>query len=782
MSTQNIQLEQYRGRKTLEEISIYSIFVLKCDNELTAIFQQNLSNKQLIYFIPDNVDNATEYRNEVSIYILCIYSTLINRQKARIDITDIKPFFDILVPNNEPLSIFKPRLVKIISGAEKIDKSKFGMKDINNMNFKRAHKKKLSLSERTILNNYHCVSNTNLPDYLYSFSISVENYQSLEDNKSNNLIIFKVFLYDRTFVLIWDIETYSGHKMEDLPNARNEEDQELMVKHNVVNDYQEVSSIAYVSLSDAHYFAGGMKVCNLLGAEAWSSNMLCSMIASENTEYSKYPGAYVITLIKSLENKCLVTGLDFASLYPSLIMTYNLSPDKIILSYKEMINVIRSRKKIYIIKFLFNSQTIEAWFIHHNNISEEKDLYARVLENLFNKRKKIKKCLNELNKESFEYSCLDSKQKAVKLYMNTFYGKADNNLSSFYQLQLAGGVTSARQRNIKFVKKFVEDKEFSIKYRDTDSLYFTCPEECFQKSNLCNEVNTKLEKENGMPYLNIAYEKLLFPVVFTGKKKYYGLEHKNKPNFNLGKLFIREVNIVKRGQSKLFCNENVKKLSKLDYDEFIQTCIWRPKKESKQRNISVEQFVSQMEAKYSHKVLKNQQLIKKVVSKEIYDNCREKISQQKGDCMEYPDVKNATTQAEKICSGISGASITRSSGVSAEHNNYFNILDKITDSTRSKLLNLLSKLSKLNVGYRNAMYDLITQVQKRKPKITILEQYIFLYDLESECRELIDFWNTWYKVVGLEITRLQALSITYGSKKDDPSDIDDTIDLYCKYS
>ncbi|CAG8481644.1 3602_t:CDS:2 [Cetraspora pellucida] len=103
--------------------------------------------------------------------------------------------------------------------------------------------------------------------------------------------------------------------------------------------------------------------------------------------------------------------------------------------------------------------------------------------------------------------------------------------------------------------------------------------------------------------------------------------------------------------------------------------------------------------------------------------------------------KNATTQAEKICSGISKAGITRSSSISAEHNNYLNILDKITNSTYSKLLNLLSKLSKLNVEYRNAIYDLITQVQKRKPKITILEQYIFLYDLELEYRELIDFQN-----------------------------------------
>ena len=128
-----------------------------------------------------------------------------------------------------------------------------------------------------------------------------------------------------------------------------------------------------------------MKVCNLLGAEAWSSNMLCSMIALENTESGKYPGAYIITLIKGLENKHPVTGLDFASLYPSLIMTYNLSPDKIILFRKEAINVICSGKKTYMIKFLFNSQTIEAWSIRHNNIPEEKGLYARVLENLFNK-------------------------------------------------------------------------------------------------------------------------------------------------------------------------------------------------------------------------------------------------------------------------------------------------------------------------------------------------------------------------------------------------------------
>ena len=36
--------------------------------------------------------------------------------------------------------------------------------------------------------------------------------------------------------------------------------QELLVKLSQINDYREVTSIAYVSLFDSHYCANGMKV------------------------------------------------------------------------------------------------------------------------------------------------------------------------------------------------------------------------------------------------------------------------------------------------------------------------------------------------------------------------------------------------------------------------------------------------------------------------------------------------------------------------------------------
>ncbi|CAG8672443.1 17435_t:CDS:2 [Cetraspora pellucida] len=113
--------------------------------------------------------------------------------------------------------------------------------------------------------------------------------------------------------------------------------------------------------------------------------------------------------------------------------------------------------------------------------------------------------------------------------------------------------------------------------------------------------------------------------------------------------------------------------------------------------------------------------------------------------------KDAIIHAEGIYSSIG----RRDGNIGYTTNNdYLNALDKITDSTRSKLSNLLLELSKLNVEYRNAMYELIMQAQKCKPEITILKQYIFLYDLGSECRALMDFRNTWHKVVGLEFTHL----------------------------
>ena len=93
--------------------------------------------------------------------------------------------------------------------------------------------------------------------------------------------------------------------------------QRLMIKRNVINEYRKIASIAFISLFDAHYFATEMKVSNLLSASAWREEILTSTI-SKQMEIESFSGAYVFPLIKKLENRRPVTGLDFASLYLSL--------------------------------------------------------------------------------------------------------------------------------------------------------------------------------------------------------------------------------------------------------------------------------------------------------------------------------------------------------------------------------------------------------------------------------------------------------------------------------
>jgi DNA polymerase elongation subunit (family B) len=251
----------------------------------------------------------------------------------------------------------------------------------------------------------------------------------------------------------------------------------------------------------------------------------------------------------------------------------------------------------------------------------------------------------EYNSLCFVCSCLDAEQYALKIYMNTFYGTAGDSKSPFFLRELTGDVTSAGRRNIKLVTDFVKSKSFQIKYGDTDSLYLVCPEEFFQECDtaydngngfskeeywfqmvnismrvierLCNEVNDFFRNDNRSSYLKMAYEEVLFLVVFTGKKKYYGILHESKPNFNK-KLFIRGVETVKRGQSSIFrkigkrimeestrvnntrtlkqvvedvLKETVKDISQTDLNEIIKTAVWKPDKDNK----SVQRFISRMQ-------------------------------------------------------------------------------------------------------------------------------------------------------------------------------------------
>ena len=137
----------------------------------------------------------------------------------------------------------------------------------------------------------------------------------------------------------------------------------------------------------------------------------------------------------------------------------------------------------------FNGKPVIGSFKRHENDTAKMGLFPTVLLDLFNKRKQIKAQLkplvakkeqmekkNDITSQEYEDLCfdiqkIDSKQKAAKVFMNTFYGEAGNQLSPVYLLQLAAGVTQFGRYTIGFALKFVRGKGFVVVYGDTDSLY-----------------------------------------------------------------------------------------------------------------------------------------------------------------------------------------------------------------------------------------------------------------------------------------------------------------------
>ncbi len=162
-----------------------------------------------------------------------------------------------------------------------------------------------------------------------------------------------------------------------------------MVKHNVINDYREVASIAYVSLFDSHYYTGGMKVCNLLGVKVWKRDILITLIPSEWTKKGIFPEAYVFPSDKGLENERPVTGLDFTSLYSSIIINYNLLSETMTLLAEEAGALEKAGETLYKIKFPFNSWILHTWSIRYENKNNKMGLYLSVLKELLNKRNKM---------------------------------------------------------------------------------------------------------------------------------------------------------------------------------------------------------------------------------------------------------------------------------------------------------------------------------------------------------------------------------------------------------
>jgi len=234
-----------------------------------------------------------------------------------------------------------------------------------------------------------------------------------------------------------------------------------------------------------------------------------------------YVGGYVKEPIAGIHENIAI--IDFRSLYPSIIVSFNISP--------ETLNCDCCKKDG------FKVPELKHWFC-----KKKKGFVSSILKELIEKRAKIKKKLKKLKKDSLEYETLYNRQFALKTIANATYGYFAFPASKWYCKECAESCAAFGRHWIKKAIKEAQKENFVVVYGDTDSLFLKEGKEIEKK------VKEFLEKINknfpGILELDLQgiYERGIFiprGTYGTAKKRYALIDKK-------GELLIRGLETVRR--------------------------------------------------------------------------------------------------------------------------------------------------------------------------------------------------------------------------------------------
>ncbi|MEM3730468.1 MAG: DNA polymerase domain-containing protein [Candidatus Bathyarchaeia archaeon] len=213
--------------------------------------------------------------------------------------------------------------------------------------------------------------------------------------------------------------------------------------------------------------------------------------------YRPYVGAVVLSPEPGLHENIAV--LDFKSMYPNIMITYNLSPDTYV-APKEPIP---------------QCGVHETPEVKHKFRKEPAGFYKEVLTQLIRVRDEIRLKMKEIPKESTEYRVLDARQKAVKVITNASYGYAGWIGARWYIKPVAEAATAWGRYTILNAIKMAEENGLKVVYGDTDSIFLKYEPEKIER--FTKEIEEKLG-------LEIKPDKIYTRIFFTeAKKRYAGL-------------------------------------------------------------------------------------------------------------------------------------------------------------------------------------------------------------------------------------------------------------------
>jgi len=213
--------------------------------------------------------------------------------------------------------------------------------------------------------------------------------------------------------------------------------------------------------------------------------------------YMPYAGAIVLEPKPGIHDNIAV--LDFKSMYPNIMIAYNVSPDTYLPPEEP-----EPSSGVYV-----------APEVNHRFRREPPGFYREVLSRLLRARDEIRAELKRLNPGSPEYRLLDARQKAVKVIANATYGYAGWIGARWYIKPVAEAVTAWGRYTITSTIKMAKSLGLEVVYGDTDSIFVR------YEPKKVEELSKMIEETLG---LEIKPDKIYTRILFTeAKKRYCGL-------------------------------------------------------------------------------------------------------------------------------------------------------------------------------------------------------------------------------------------------------------------
>lgn len=322
----------------------------------------------------------------------------------------------------------------------------------------------------------------------------------------------------------------------------------LLNKLMCVVNYMEMARVTGVPLSCLLTRGQQIKVVSQLLRKAKSSGFLMPTYGGGGSD-DQYEGATVIEPKRGYYADPIST-LDFASLYPSIMMAHNLCYTTLVQNPAHMAKVGLTDDQVE--RTPANNVFVKS--------TVRKGLLPEILESLLTARKRAK---TELKNETdpFKRSVLDGRQLALKISANSVYGFTGAQVGKLPCLEISGSVTAYGRKMIEFTKQEVESKytvengyenDAVVIYGDTDSVMVKFGVKTLEESMRLGREAAEFVSSKFVQPIKLEFEKVYYPYLLINKKRYAGLYFTRPDKYD--KMDCKGIETVRRDNSPLVAN------------------------------------------------------------------------------------------------------------------------------------------------------------------------------------------------------------------------------------